>query len=220
MANLMDSYEQQYSTLSAEITSKIGRIPNLTGADKQASIRNVDRLMDETKELLEQMDLEVRELPSRDRQKYSTRLKSYKTELIKLEKDFKKARIAFSDEVHMRDELLGGDDTNNSEDQRQRLLDNTERLERSGKRLEQGYRTAIETEQIGNQILEDLSSQRETIQRSRERLRETDANLGKSSRVLSGMMRRIIQNRLILVVIGLIILVIIGLGIYFATKRT
>ena len=33
------------------------------------------------------MDLEVMELPTRDRQKYQTRLRSYKTELNKLEKD-------------------------------------------------------------------------------------------------------------------------------------
>ena len=97
--------------------------------------------------------------------------------------------------------------------QRAKLLDNSERLERSGKRLDDGYRTCIESEQIGTQILEDLHSQRQTIQRSRDRvslacftsfllsvqviftvfcfqLRETNENLGKSSRVLSGMTRR------------------------------
>ena len=57
-----------------------------------------------------------------------------------------------------------------SRTQRSRLLDNTERLERSGKRLEDGYRTCIETEQIGSQVLEDLHSQRQTIQRSRDRV--------------------------------------------------
>ena len=36
---------------------------------------------------LEQMDLEVRGLASPDRQKYSTRLQSYKSELTKLERD-------------------------------------------------------------------------------------------------------------------------------------
>ena len=36
---------------------------------------------------LEQMDLEVLELAQKDRQKYQTRLKSYKTELQKLEKE-------------------------------------------------------------------------------------------------------------------------------------
>ena len=54
--------------------------------------------------------------------------------------------------------------------QRARLLDNSERIERSNRKLEQGYRIAVETEQIGAQIMEDLHSQRQTIERSRDRV--------------------------------------------------
>ena len=36
---------------------------------------------------LEQMDLEVKEQPGKDRQKYQTRVRSYKTELSKLQTD-------------------------------------------------------------------------------------------------------------------------------------
>ncbi|XP_067565514.1 vesicle transport through interaction with t-SNAREs homolog 1A isoform X11 [Pseudorca crassidens] len=143
---------------------------------------------------LEQMDLEVREIPPQSRGMYSNRMRSYKQEMGKLETDFKRSRIAYSDEV--RNELLG-DDGNSSENQliklreeRAHLLDNTERLERSSRRLEAGYQIAVETEQIGQEMLENLSHDREKIQRARERLRETDANLGKSSRVLTGMLRR------------------------------
>ena len=39
------------------------------------------------------------------------------------------------------------------EDQRQKLLDNSERLERSGKKLDVGYRVCVETEEIGNKVL-------------------------------------------------------------------
>ena len=39
------------------------------------------------------------------------------------------------------------------EDSRQRLLDNSERLERSGKKLDTGYKVCVETEEIGNKIL-------------------------------------------------------------------
>ncbi|KAL6086392.1 hypothetical protein STEG23_009573, partial [Scotinomys teguina] len=46
-------------------------------------------------------------------------------------------------------------------------------------------------EQIGQEMLENLSHDREKIQRARERLREADANLGKSSRILTGMLRSI-----------------------------
>ncbi|XP_055006535.1 vesicle transport through interaction with t-SNAREs homolog 1A [Boleophthalmus pectinirostris] len=127
----------------------------------------------------------------------------------------KRSRIAYSDEV--RNELLG-EDAGSSENQRAHLLDNTERLERSSRRLEAGYQIAVETEQVGQEILSNLHSDREKIQRARERLRETDANLGKSSRILTGMLRRIIQNRVLVFILGAIILLVIILAIYFNVR--
>ncbi|KAJ8319216.1 hypothetical protein KUTeg_004307 [Tegillarca granosa] len=190
MASLIESYEQQYSNLTADITYNISRISNTNGAERQKYIRQAEKLFDEVTELLEQMELEVKELPSKDKQKYQTRVKSYKTELTKLQKDT-----------------------------RARLLDNTETLDRSTRKLEHGYRVALETEQIGAQVMEDLQGQRQTIQRSRNRLEEMNTNLGKSSRVLSGMMKRIIQNRLLLVIIGVILVIVIILAMYFIVKR-
>ncbi|XP_032359016.1 vesicle transport through interaction with t-SNAREs homolog 1A isoform X6 [Etheostoma spectabile] len=187
MSSDFESYEQDFGTITAEVTNKIGRIPKLSGEEKTQLVLNVDKQLEEVRELLEQMDLEVREIPIQSRAMYNGRLKSYKQEIDKLEKDFKRSRIAYSDEV--RNELLG-DDAGSSENQRAHLLDNTEKLERSSRRLEAGYQIAVETEQVGQEILSNLHSDREKIQRARERLRETDANLGKSSRILTGMLRR------------------------------
>lgn len=58
-------------------------------------------------------------------------------------------------------------------EQKQKLLDNTERLERTGKTLNDGYRAVLETEEIGAAVLQDLNLQRETIQRSRTRVSST-----------------------------------------------
>ncbi|KAJ1140374.1 hypothetical protein NDU88_006728 [Pleurodeles waltl] len=186
MSSDFEGYEQDYSVLSAEITGRIARIPKLAADEKKQMVAQVEKQLEEAKELLEQMDLEVREIPAPSRAMYGARMRSYKQELSKLEVDFKRSRIAYSDEV--RNELLG-DDGNSSESQRAHLLDNTERLERSSRRLEAGYQIAVETEQIGQDILENLNHDREKIQRARERLRETDTNLGKSSRILTGMLR-------------------------------
>uniref|UniRef100_A0A8C0BEG9 Vesicle transport through interaction with t-SNAREs homolog 1A n=1 Tax=Buteo japonicus TaxID=224669 RepID=A0A8C0BEG9_9AVES len=161
---------------------------NSISDEKKQMVANVEKQLEEARELLEQMELEVREIPPQSRGMYSSRMRSYKQEMGKLEADFKRSRIAYSDEV--RNELLG-DDGNSSENQRAHLLDNTERLERSSRRLEAGYQIAVETEQIGQEMLENLSHDREKIQRARERLRETDANLGKSSRILTGMLRSV-----------------------------
>ncbi|XP_040217557.1 vesicle transport through interaction with t-SNAREs homolog 1A isoform X6 [Rana temporaria] len=194
MSAVFQGYEQDYGVLTADITNRIGKIPKLAGEEKKQMVMNVEKQLEEAKELLEQMDLEVREIPAQSRGMYSNRMRSYKQEMSKLEADFKRSRIAYSDEV--RNELLG-DDGNSSESQliklreeRAHLLDNTERLDRSSRRLEAGYQIAVETEQIGQNILENLNQDREKIQRARERLRETDTNLGKSSRILTGMLRR------------------------------
>ncbi|XP_037318705.2 vesicle transport through interaction with t-SNAREs homolog 1A isoform X1 [Pungitius pungitius] len=222
MSSDFEAYEQDFGTLTAEVTNKIGRIPKLSGEEKTQLVLNVDKQLEEVRELLEQMDLEAREIPIQSRAMYNSRLKSYKQEIEKLAKDFKRSRIAYSDEV--RNELLG-DEASSSENQliklreeRAHLLDNTEKLERSSRRLEAGYQIAVETEQVGQEILSNLNSDREKIQRARERLRETDANLGKSSRILTGMLRRIIQNRVLVFILGAIILLTIILAIYFNVR--
>uniref|UniRef100_A0A674BA95 Vesicle transport through interaction with t-SNAREs 1A n=1 Tax=Salmo trutta TaxID=8032 RepID=A0A674BA95_SALTR len=142
MSSDFEAYEQDFGTLTAEITNKIGRIPKLGGEEKTQLVLNVDKQLEEVRELMEQMDLEVRELPIQIRGMYQSRLKSYKGEMEKLEKDFKRSRIAYSDEV--RNELLG-EDAGSSESQRAHLLDNTEKLERSSRRLDAGYQIAVET---------------------------------------------------------------------------
>ncbi|XP_028586111.2 vesicle transport through interaction with t-SNAREs homolog 1A isoform X2 [Podarcis muralis] len=215
MSSDFEGYEQDFSVLTAEITNRIGKVPKLLGDEKKQMVSNVEKQLEEARELLEQMELEVREIPPQSRGMYSSRMRSYKQEMEKLEADFKRSRIAYSDEV--RNELLG-DDGNSSEIQRAHLLDNTERLERSSRRLEAGYQIAVETEQIGQDILENLSNDREKIQRARERLRETDANLGKSSRILTGMLRRIIQNRILLVILGIIVIFAVLMIIYFSVR--
>ncbi|KAF1598564.1 UNVERIFIED_CONTAM: hypothetical protein FQV16_0006908, partial [Eudyptes robustus] len=174
MSSDFESYEQDFAVLTAEITGRIGKVPKLAarlparrGHDKKQMVANVEKQLEEARELLEQMELEVREIPPQSRGMYSSRMRSYKQEMGKLEADFKRSRIAYSDEV--RNELLG-DDGNSSENQRAHLLDNTERLERSSRRLEAGYQIAVETEQIGQEMLENLSHDREKIQRARERV--------------------------------------------------
>uniref|UniRef100_A0A8V0ZAY9 Vesicle transport through interaction with t-SNAREs homolog 1A n=1 Tax=Gallus gallus TaxID=9031 RepID=A0A8V0ZAY9_CHICK len=173
MSSDFESYEQDFAVLTADITGRIGRVPKLLGDEKKQMVANIEKQLEEARELLEQMELEVREIPPQSRGMYSSRMRSYKQEMGKLEADFKRSRIAYSDEV--RNELLG-DDGNSSENQliklreeRAHLLDNTERLERSSRRLEAGYQIAVETEQIGQEMLENLSHDREKIQRARER---------------------------------------------------
>uniref|UniRef100_A0A1I7WMV9 t-SNARE coiled-coil homology domain-containing protein n=1 Tax=Heterorhabditis bacteriophora TaxID=37862 RepID=A0A1I7WMV9_HETBA len=61
-------------------------------------------------------------------------------------------------------------------------------------------------QQIGTEVLGNLSSQRETITRARERMREADVELSRSSRLLNTMIRRVIQNRLLLLAVAVLLM--------------
>ncbi|PAA67689.1 hypothetical protein BOX15_Mlig021710g1, partial [Macrostomum lignano] len=220
--SLLETYEQQFGITIAEITSKINQISRISDPDERQSAESqAERLFAEARETLEQLELETRSQPPSIRQKYSTRLQSYTAEQKKLENDFKQAKD-FAQRQQQRDELFssGADDNNYhaASEYRARLLDNTERLERTGRRMEEGLGSVYETERVGRDILADLASQRETLTRSRDKLKSTNQDLGSSSRILGGMMRRVVQNRALLLLILGVMLLVIGAVLYVALK--
>lgn len=117
--------------------------------------------------MLEQIGLEIRDIPQANRPGYTSRLNCYQAEWKRLQQEFTNAKKERSKGYDSVDEF---DEIGIQEDQKRRLLDNSERLERTGNQLRDSYRVVLETEQIGNQVMQDLSQQRETIQRARGRV--------------------------------------------------
>lgn len=105
-----------------------------------------------------------------------------------------------------------------SNEQQRRLLDNSERIERTGNRLTEGYRTILETERIGTEVLQDLSTQRDTLQKSRSRLRGANEDLRQSSRIMNSMIMRSLRERAVLFGIVVVFAVVIISIIYFEIK--
>ncbi|XP_032666481.1 vesicle transport through interaction with t-SNAREs homolog 1A [Odontomachus brunneus] len=216
MASLIDSYEQQYAVLTADITAKIGRIRIQSGGEKRALIQDVDRQIEEAQELLEQMELEVRGMNGTARDRLRSRVESHRAELKRLTQEFQTAKKPREDVMEITVEESW--ENNVTEDQKKRLLDASERIERTGRTLQNGYRMALETEEIGSQVLKELHEQRETIQHGRGRLRETDAELGRGSRLLSGMIYRSLQLRIILAAVALLLTIVACIVIYYSFK--
>jgi vesicle transport through interaction with t-SNAREs protein 1 len=73
----------------------------------------------------------------------------------------------------------------------------------------------IETEQVGGEIVSDLGLQRETLERTRVRLQETNAELSQSRKVLRRIYMGVIQNKIVLILIILTEIGIIGALIYW-----
>jgi len=216
MACLFENYEQQYSALTADITAQISQLTASASKDRRQVISNIEKHVEEAQELLEQMDLEAREVDPSKKQRCRTKLDCYKAELKRLTLDYIKARTVKQESLYDSSEDM---DVRISFDQKQRLLDNSEGLERAGRKLNEGYRVVIESEEIGSNILNNLAEQRETIQRSRNRLRETDEEVSRSTRILNAMMFRSIQQKAVLVSVVLCFVAFISFGIYLGFRN-
>ncbi|XP_011187398.1 vesicle transport through interaction with t-SNAREs homolog 1A [Zeugodacus cucurbitae] len=216
---LLEQYEQQYAVLIAEITSEIAQLKQLKGAERRDLSSKIDGSLAEAHELLEQMTLEIRDIDAALRPSFQNKVSCAQVELKRLQNDYRNAKEA-QQKQHMTVLEMGGgdcdyyDDVSIGNDQRQHLLENSERIERTGNRLADGYRVALETEALGAHVLNDLSHQREVLQGARSRLRETNADLGRASRTLNTMMLRALREKAVLYVVGVCFVVAVGVSLY------
>lgn len=74
-------------------------------------------------------------------------------------------------------------------------------LERTSASLARSNQVAIETEQIGTEVITELDEQRETLLRSQRRLDDANADLSKSSALLRAMKRNVFYNKITLILI-------------------
>lgn len=200
-------FEQDYSELSADITAKIGRIPSLVGKEKHDLVGDVEGLLEEAKDLIDQIEVESHAASGDARKQITMNVANYRRDYETHCKNLRKSKMSYTDEAETRHELLGNEHKNS-------MATNSERLERSSKRLDDGYRMALETEEIGQNVLNNLAQDREKINNARNRLNNVDSSLTQSSRLLNNMYRRVIQNKALMFVIGLVIIVIICLALY------
>lgn len=214
------------------VTRKVNQqIPNFSGEQRKAAIRAAQKELERASELLEDMNQESRAAPPQYRNKLSGKVSNYERDLQRLKADLAATASGTYSAPSGRTELLGssgggntggagtygsGDYANN---QRQRVLDANQMLHSSSDRLQNIRRTGEESEAMGQNILSDLHTQRETIIRTGGYLSQTDADLGKSRRVLNSIGRRIVTNKIILMLIIAVLIGILGMTIYLKLKH-
>lgn len=81
------------------------------------------------------------------------------------------------------------DTLSHSAAQRARLLQSTQTLDSSSRRLENSHRLALENEQIGQEVLGSLVGQRMQLQSANEHLEEADVSIGRASGTIKKMIR-------------------------------
>ncbi|CAH6720206.1 t-SNARE Vti1p [[Candida] jaroonii] len=208
--SLFDNYESDFQLAIQDAKSKLSSVPSINDPEQRKSaLRSIEHATDECLELIDQMNLEVQNLPSNQRSSYNTKIRQYKSQINESKNDLKKL---LDDQDKF--ELFGNrytDDDDLQDGQRKQLLSNNSSLERSSERLRESQRIALETENIGGNILNDLRAQREQISGTRNTLLAADGYVDKSIKTLKSMSRRLTANKFISYAIIAVLIILIFL---------
>jgi len=106
-----------------------------------------------------------------------------------------------------RGKLLGEEGKSTSSSQR--LMDTSERLAQGSRGIDDARRVALETEEIGIDVMTDLRGQRDVILRTRNHMVEISGSLDQSRRTLRTMGRKMAYNKIAL--LGIIVVLFVAL---------
>lgn len=96
----------------------------------------------------------------------------------------------------------GGDTDYDWEDRNRRsVMEGRQILERTSASLARSNQIAIETENVGTEVISELGEQRESLLRSQRRLEHAHDDLSKSNAILRAMKRNVFYNKLTLILI-------------------
>lgn len=190
-SELFSNYEAELKLVEADLNQKMDQILEMSGEERKSAIRAAERAVEEAKELLEQMNLEKSNIPSSTRAKVNSRFRNHQSDIDSLSR---KLKAQSSDKRALFGDRYTDDPEDASKDvqleQRQQLLSGTDRLGRSGERLRESQRIALETEQIGAGTLADLHQQLNVIENTHRNLQQSEGYVDRSVKTLRGMARR------------------------------
>ncbi|CAL5224465.1 g7157 [Coccomyxa viridis] len=213
---LFNQYDSEYCSKATDVARKVQVASSLGPDQRRGKLREVEHDLREAEQIIKRMEMEARSFsPDRSRV-LLTKVREYKADLAKLQESSKAAVGSASGGASARAELgLADDYGQTSAGQRERLLQTTDKMSKTGERITQGRQQLLETEELGVSILQDLHRQRQTISHARDTLHGADDNISRARRVLTSMSRRITTNKLIMIGIILLLLVSIFLVVYY-----
>mmetsp|Transcript_9519 Transcript_9519/g.19480 ORF Transcript_9519/g.19480 Transcript_9519/m.19480 type:complete len:235 (+) Transcript_9519:60-764(+) len=160
---------------------------------------HAEESLEEASAILASMDLQMHTLPEPKKREAERMLRVYRADLDQLRGEMRTTRLAVQRKTKddEREELLPANAVQSLQE-RSKLVDATQRLQRTTDRIHDSRRMAAETEMVGANLLEDLGFQRTTISRTRDNLGTMDDVLTQGRGFIDSMARRNWINRIVL----------------------
>ncbi|XP_064809180.1 vesicle transport through interaction with t-SNAREs homolog 1B-like [Oncorhynchus masou masou] len=216
-----EKLQEIFKSLYDELKLMPDRLLKCQGEEKKRLVRTFDERHGEAVEVLQGMEQELIGVPSSYRNAMSTRLRLFRRDLGKLQREVKSSDLSSTRPAEGAYGIYSSQNEHSTQLQSQRalLIQGHEHLNNASQSIERSQRIAAETDQIGVDIIEELGEQREQLDRTRDRLVNTGENLSRSRKILRAMSRRLMTNKLLLSVIMLMELGILGAVVYLKFFR-
>jgi len=216
---VFDHFEAEYLGSTKAALQSIERLADLIpGHEKDKVAKAVVTALESADLIVQQMELEARSTSGETKAQLVAQAKDYKSGIATLRRKLKEAQTAVTTKSQeaQRAELFSVADPTlrkEAETQHARLLQSTERMQKGTDKLRAARQVALETEAIGSNIMQDLDSQRQQMERTRATLASANTGLDRSKKILQGMGRRAQANKalmyaIICALIGMIVLII------------
>ncbi|XP_068219078.1 vesicle transport through interaction with t-SNAREs homolog 1B [Palaemon carinicauda] len=184
--------------------------------ERKMLLSEIERMLNDATGSLLDMDIESKKAPVIIHEYMNSKVMRYQNEVARYRRqlDREKSSNYRGDD---RSALLSNDEDVASLDalRRKQVQRGTAILERTSESIARSTTIAVETEQVGTEVLGELGAQRETLTRTRDRLIDTDAELSRSKKIIRAMSRNVLYNRILLIIIILLEVGILGGLVYW-----
>ncbi|XP_051946642.1 vesicle transport through interaction with t-SNAREs homolog 1B-like [Xyrauchen texanus] len=220
----LEKLHEMFKSLYDEVKLMPELVQRCQGEERKRMVRVFDERIGEAEEVLQGMEQELFGAPASFRTPMSTKIRMYRRDLAKLQRDIRSSAGASGFSGYLGDSKQGiyteqNDQSTHLQSQRALLIQGTDSLNNASKSIERSQRIAAETDQIGTDIIEELGEQREQLDRTRDLLVHTGENLSRSRKILRAMSRRLMTNKLLLAVIIIMEVAILGAVVYLKFFR-
>jgi len=215
--SLFDAYHLDYQQLIGSIRTKLEKeVPEQRGEQRKATLRRIEIELDEADDIISQLEVEIQGIPTSIRPPYATRLKQAKLDLNRYKKIAKDSHSQTARANVRLDSPSGSDDPYDERaNERARLLAGHQTLEDGSRRIDNSTRLALETEDIGADILRVLREQREQIENASGTLNQAETSIDRASGTIQKMIHQMHKQRFIIAGIILVLIIVVVLILYF-----
>ncbi|CAE7680388.1 VTI1A [Symbiodinium sp. CCMP2592] len=202
VSEMFTEYEADFTRLCHEAEECLERAKSTSSAKL---LSDADRCISRAEQAVKQMELEVRAMPPEARGPVQSKVQECRRALT----ERRKASEAVSRAMLLEETTLGKPSSEHmAEDMNQSMLE-------ASLKLTEAKRAALESEQIGIDVMSDLRQQREVMERSRENMGKVGQNYSAAGHTLDSMLRRADQNKRMVYMIAGLMLVMLVVAVYF-----